>query len=111
MITLGLALLMFGAQTGPGSPCPEVGYPRDDWGSIRNSVASGGFTLQTQEGNTDCRFTGVGMGQCFVFGPARFRVKSNDAETYFSVPDRLGANIQIADGAYTCRLSRVVRTD
>ena len=111
MIVLGLALLAFGAQTGPGSPCPEVGYPQDYWGSIRNSVNSGNFTLQTQEGSTDCRFTGIGIGQCFVFGPARFLVKSNDQQTYFSIPDRLGADIQIADGTYTCRLSRVVRTD
>ena len=111
MIILGLALLAFGSQTGPENPCPEVGYPQDYWASIRNSVTSGDFTLQTQDGITDCRFTGVETGQCFVYGPARFLVKSNGQETYFSVPDRRGADIQIADGTYTCRLSRVVRTD
>ena len=111
MIILGLALLAFGSQTGPDTPCPEAGYPQDDWRSIRNSVTSGDFTLQTQEGITDCRFTGIAVGQCFVFGPARFLVKSNGQEKYFSVPNNRGANIQIADGAYTCRLSRVVRTD
>ncbi|HEX8661551.1 MAG TPA: hypothetical protein VF686_06765 [Brevundimonas sp.] len=111
MIILGLTLLAFGAQALPGTPCPEVGYPQDYWGSIRNNITSGDFTLQTQEGITDCRFTSVGIGRCFVYGPARFLVKSKGRNTYFAIPDRLGADIQISEGSFTCRARPFVGTD
>jgi hypothetical protein len=112
MIILGLTFLAFATQTLPSTPCPEVGFPQDYWGSIRNNITSGDFSLQTQEGITDCRFTSVGNGHCFVYGPARFLVESKGKNTYFAVPERfLGADIKIIEGTYTCRVSRFVRTD
>lgn len=112
MIILGLTLLVFAAQPEPRTPCAEVaGIPDDYWGSIRNNVTSGGFTLQTLEGTTDCHFTGVGVGQCFVYGPAKILVRSKGENTYFAIPNRLGAEIQITEDGYTCRARPFVRTD
>ena len=112
MVILGLTLLALAAQTPPETPCVEVaGFPDVYWGSIRSNFTSGDFTLQTLEGVPDCRFTGVGVGQCFVYGPAKFLVKSNGRNTYFTVPNRLGADIQITEEGYTCRARPFVRTD
>jgi hypothetical protein len=112
MIIMGLALLAFSAQTNPGTPCAEVGgFPNDYWGSIRNNITSGDFTLQTLEGTTSCRFTEVSVGACFVYGPAKILVKSKGKNTYFEIPNRLGADIQIAEGRYTCRARPFIRTD
>lgn len=112
MIVMGLALLAFSAQTNPGTPCAEVdGFPNNYWGSIRNNFTSGDFTLQTLEGTTSCSFTEVSVGRCFVYGPAKILVKSKNKNIYFEVPARLAADIQIAEGRYTCRARPFIRTD